>query len=95
MDKVLTVRNILRLITIISWAVALVWFLNDRSYEPFLAFLAGTAALVGSFFVPESTRGIRMKKIKAGRNVQTTDKTGKGIDMEDIEAGQDIISHEE
>ncbi|MCB0172627.1 MAG: hypothetical protein KDJ97_18960 [Anaerolineae bacterium] len=94
MDKVLTIRNILRLITVISWIVALAWFLNDRSYEPFLAFLAGTAALISSFFVPETRPGIRMKKIKAGRDVQTTDKTGNGIDMEDIEAGRDITTHE-
>lgn len=87
--------NILRLIAVIAWVVALLWFVNDRTYEPLLAFITGSAALIGSFLADRNRGGITLKQVKAGRDVKVTDRTGGGIAMDGVEAGQDVTAHEE
>lgn len=94
MGNLFTVRNLLRLITLIAWMVALLWFLNDRTYEPLLALIVGTGTLIASFFVPDRSGGVRMKNVKAGRHIKTTDTTGGGVEMHGVEAGKDIITKE-
>ena len=90
MNNLITKRNILRLLTLVIWVIGLLWFKEDQSYEPMLAFVAGTATLIASFFAGERTGGIRMKGVKAGRDVNATDKTGQGIELNDVEAKQDV-----
>lgn len=90
MNKLITIRNVLRLLTLVIWVVGLLWFMEDSSYEPLLAFVGGTATLIASFFTGEQTGGIRMKGVRAGRDVNASDKTGQGITLDDVEAKQDV-----
>lgn len=39
----------LLIIAIVSFIVSVVWFVTEPSFEPFLAFLAGIASLIGAF----------------------------------------------
>lgn len=93
MRNLLNFRNILRFLTLIAWFVALLWFLSDGTYEPLLAFITGTITLIASFFTSREKGGVHMKNVKAGRNIETTDETSDGIDMDTVEAGQDIITN--
>lgn len=94
MRNLLTLRNLLRTLTLAAWIVALLWFFSDGTYEPLLALITGTATLIASFAVSDNKVGVRMKNVKAGRNIETTDETGGGVDMNTVEAGQDIITSE-
>jgi hypothetical protein len=94
MHNLLTIRNLLRILTLAAWIVALLWFFSARTYEPLLAFITGTVTLLASFAVPDKKGGVHIKNVKAGRNIETTDETGSGVDMDGAEAGQDIITIE-
>jgi len=42
-------RLILRVITFISWVLAILWFIAEPGYEPLIAVVAGIGTLLGSF----------------------------------------------
>lgn len=95
MKKFFSIQNLLRLITLAAWLIALLWWINnDPLYEQILAVVAGFGALIASFFVNDQKGGIKMKGIKAGRDVKAIDKTSQGIEAENIEAGQDVTLDE-
>lgn len=94
MQNLFTLQNLLRILTLAAWIVALLWFFNEGTYEPLLAFLTGTVTLITSFLIPDKKGGIHMKNVKAGRNIETTDETGGGVHMDTIEAEQDVITNE-
>ena len=95
MSKSHIARRLLRLTAVASFAVASIWYKTDPSWEPLLAILGGFAALIASCAIPDKRGGIRMKSVKAGRNVEARDRTGGGIDMRDVDAGVDVIARED
>lgn len=90
MKTLFSIKNILRIITIISWGVAVVWYFDNRTYEPLLALLAGTSTLIISIISKGDDGGIDAKNIKAGRNITISDQSQNGISVEDAEAGKDL-----
>lgn len=93
-DFFTTQKIILLLFTVVMWGIAFLWFLDERTYEPLLTFLAGSLSLIMFFFKDDQKGGIKMKNIKAGRDVKATDNTSQGIDAENVEAKQDVTLDE-
>ena len=47
-------RLILRVITVLSWVLAILWFVAEPGYEPLIAVVAGIGTLLGSFAASET-----------------------------------------
>jgi hypothetical protein len=47
-------RLILRVITVLSWVLAILWFVAEPGYEPLIAVVAGIGTLLGSFAVSDT-----------------------------------------
>ncbi len=53
--RVLSTRWLLRFIGVIAWVIALAWVIAAPGFEPLLAFLGGTAAILSSFIVEDKS----------------------------------------
>lgn len=61
-------RLILRAIAAISWLISIAWFISEPGFGPLLAFLTGTAALIGSFAASDAPISIpTFEKTKSDR----------------------------
>lgn len=83
--------NFLRLLALVSLIVAIVWYINDRTYEPFLALLGAIAAFTGSFWINRSSGSIRVKNLKSRQGgVTVKGESGGDISAKDIDAKKDV-----
>ena len=90
MRKQEIIQWVLRLIALISFVVALLWFIEDRTYEPFLALLSGIVAIVGAHLV-NNISTITAKNLKSNQGkIDIHNKTNGSVDVSDAEADKDI-----
>jgi len=66
-------RLALRVIAVLSWIVSIAWLIVDPGFEPLLAFLAGAAALLGSFAAREG--GLTPEQRLRSRRAMPEEKT--------------------
>lgn len=73
------VRYSLIVIAVASFVLAIVWFVKESGYEPFLAILGGLAASIGAFFADrlgDETVGNAAEPEQEDENVKVT---GRGV----------------
>ncbi|MGB1254068.1 MAG: hypothetical protein ACPG8W_25890 [Candidatus Promineifilaceae bacterium] len=89
-------QTVLRIISLAAFIVAVVWFMNDHTFEPILAVLGGLGALIGSFFVQERSSGsVKARGVKSQGKVTIQGEKGGDIDARSIDAHKDVfIGHE-